>query len=105
MVIEASCPRATDAKNFSKCDGEIARVTTHKNSPFGPVTCCAMTVTQFPVKRPCTSSSSTGVAADRDLKALKKARSVTLTSGTGQCSDELISMPSESKTLTPATSE
>ena len=64
-----------------------------------------MTVAQPPAKRPRTSSIRTGVAAVPDLKALKKLRSAILTFGSGQFSDELISFPSASNTLTPATSE
>src|ERR1700676_1210294 len=64
-----------------------------------------MTVAQLPEKRPCTNSTKIGLTADPDLKALKKFRSAMLTAGTGQASDELISTPSASNTLTPATSE
>src|ERR1039458_2007335 len=105
MAILAFSPSATDAKNFSTCAGVIALVTSPRNSPFGPVALREITVAQLRVKRPCTSSTRTGVIADPDLKALKKARSAILTSATGQVSDELISIPSESNTLTPATSE
>src|ERR1035437_5550482 len=105
MEILAFSPSATDAKNFSKCAGVIALVTSPRNSPFGPVTLQEITVAQLREKRLCTSSIKTGTAADPDLKALKKALSAILMSGTGQASDELISIPSESNTLTPATSE
>ena len=68
------CPSATRCEEFFESwPALIARVTTPRNSPFGPVTLWAMTVAQPPVKRPCTSSIRTGVAAAPDLKALKKA--------------------------------
>ena len=63
-----------------------------------------MTVSQVAEERAGVSSTRTGVAAAPDLKALKKPRSAMLTSGTGQVSDELISTPLESNTLTPAAS-
>src|SRR5215472_8106447 len=95
---------ATEPKNRSKFLGGIARVTTPRNSPFGPVTLQATTVAQPCWKRPCTSSILKRSNAEPDLKALKKFRSTILTSGTGQCSDELINRPLASNTLTPATS-
>src|SRR5471030_1336098 len=64
-----------------------------------------MTVAQPAEKRLGTSLTKTGLAAAPDLKASKKDRSAILITGTGQASDELISTPSESNTLTPATSE
>src|SRR5215472_14558881 len=95
---------ATEPKNRSKFLGGIARVTTPRNSPFGPVTLQATTAAQPCWKRPCTSSILKRSNGEPDLKALKKLRSAIRTLGTGQYSDELISTPSASKTLTPATS-
>src|SRR5579859_1014185 len=94
----------TEPKNRSKSAGVMARVTTPRNSPFGPVTLQANTVAQPRWKRPCTSWTLNRSKGEPDLNALKKLRSAIRTLGTGQYSDELINAPLESKTLTPATS-
>src|SRR5258708_39238834 len=65
--------------------------TAPRNSPFGPVTLRAITVVQAPVMRLCTGSTSSSGDRGSVLKALKYGRSATLTGGTGQTEEPLIS--------------
>src|SRR5215813_11581821 len=104
MEMDEPGPSATEPKKRSKVAGVIERVTMPRNSPFGPVTLQATTIASSCRRRLCTSSIRKRSNGEPDLKALKKLRSAISTSGTGQCSEELIKTAFESNRLTPATS-